>query len=70
MPRNPTFFCASFFPFFALSTPRFPRQFSSPKSPLSGTSSLLILVEKRERAMAGHRKKENPFFLPREKKAS
>ena len=34
------------FSFFALSTPPFPRQFSSPKSPLSGTSDLLFLEKK------------------------
>ena len=69
----PTCFAASFFPSFALSTPPFPRQFSSPKSPLSGTSFLLFLVQRRQPAGAGfwgrfwtgspHRKKkENPFF--------
>ena len=49
----PTFFCASFFPFFALSTPAFPRQFSSAKSCISGTSDLLFLVEKRQPPGAG-----------------
>ena len=44
---SPTFFCASFFPFFVLSAPPFPGHFSSPKSLLSGTSDLLFLVEKR-----------------------
>ena len=43
---KPTFFCASFFPF--CLPPPFTRQFSSPKSPLSGTSDLLFLVEKRQ----------------------
>ena len=70
-----------FFFFFALSNPPFPRRFSSPKSPLSGTLSLLFLVKKRQPAEAGfwgrfwtgspHRKrkkKENPFFLAREKR--
>ena len=68
-----TFFCASFFPFFTLSTPRFPWQFSSPKSPLSGNSNLLFLVETRQPARDGFgggfwtgsptpEKKENPLF--------
>ena len=73
---EPPFFCASFFPFFfALSTPPFPGQFSSPKSPLSGISDLLFLVEKRhDPAGVGfwggfwtgsppQEKKENPLFL-------
>ena len=70
--HSPTFFCASFFPFFALSDPPFPRQFSSPKSPLAGTSDLFFLVEKRQPAGAGfwgrfwtrspHRKKGKSFF--------
>ena len=72
------FFCASFFPFFALP---FPRQFSSPKSgPSSGTSGpflapqvySVLLVEKRQPARAGfwgrfwtgspHRKKSQNTF--------
>ena len=75
---RPTFFCASFFPFFALSAPPFPRQFSSPKSSLSGTSDLLFLVEKRQPAGAGfwgrfwtrspHRKKRKILFFWRAKK--
>ena len=66
------------FSFFALSTPPFPRQLSSPKSPLSGTSNLLFLVEKRQPARAGfwgrfwtgspHRKKGKSFFLARARK--
>ena len=50
----PPFFVHSFFPFCALSTPPFPRQSSSPKSPL----------------FAPQEKKENPFFvlLAREKR--
>ena len=68
----PFFFCASFFPLFAVSTPPFPRQCSSPKSPSSGTSDLVFLVEKKSTCRAGfwgrfwtgspHRKKENPLF--------
>ena len=69
----PTFFCASFFPSFTLSAPPFPRQFSSPKSSLSGTSDLLFLVEKRQPPGAGfwgrflgrgspHRKKRKILF--------
>ena len=67
-----TFILCILFPFFALSTPPFPRQFSSPKSPLSGTSFLLFLVEKRQPAGLGFGdgsgrgcptgKKGNPFF--------
>ena len=59
--------------FFALSTPPFPRQFSSPKSCLSGTSDLLFLVEKMQPAGSGfwgrfwtglsHRKKRKVFFF-------
>ena len=70
---KPTFFCASFFPFFTLSAPPFPRQFSSPKSSLSGTSDLLFLVEKRQPPGAGfwgrfwtrspHRKKRKILFF-------
>ena len=41
------------FSFSPLSTPPLPRQFSSPKSPLSATSNLLFLVEKRQAARAG-----------------
>ena len=79
-PQRPTFFCASFFPFFALSAPPFPTQFSSPKSPLSGTSDLLFLVEKRQPAGAGfwgrfwtgspRGKKGKSFFSGARKKVS
>ena len=74
---SPTFFAHPFFLFFfALSTPPFPRQFSSPKSCLSGTSDLLFRVKKRQPPGAGfwgwswtglpHRgKQENPFFFLR-----
>ena len=76
--QRPTFFCASFFPFFTLSAPSFPRQFSSPKSSLSGTSDLLFLVEKRQPPGAGfwgrfwtrspHRKKRKILFFWRAEK--
>ena len=75
---NTFFFCASFFPFFTLSAPPFPRQFSSPKSSLSGTSDLLFLVEKRQPPGAGfrgrfwtrspHRKKRKIVFSGARKK--
>ena len=39
---HPTFFCASFFPFFAFSAPPFPRQFSSPKSSLLGPQTYSV----------------------------
>ena len=69
----PTFFCASFSSFLCPVHPTLPSQFPSPKSPLSGTSDLLFLVEKRQLAGAGFgdgsgrgcptgkKKKENPF---------
>ena len=67
-----------FFLFFALSAPPFPTQFSSPKSPLSGTSHLLFLVEKRQLTGAGFGdgsgrgrptgKKGKSFFFWRAKK--
>ena len=50
---NLAVFCASFFPFFALSTPPFLRQFSSPRAPPSGTSDPVFLAEKRQFAGAG-----------------
>ena len=70
---HPPFLVHPFFLFSALFAPPFPGQFSSPKSPLSGSSDLLFLVEKRQPAGAGvlgtvldgvapQEKKENPFF--------
>ena len=74
----PPFFVHPFFLFFALSAPPFPTQFSSSKSPLSGTSDLLFLVEERQPAGAGfwgrfwtrspHRKKRKILFFWRAKK--
>ena len=59
--------------FFALSTPPFPRQFSSPKSLFVWTSDLLFLVEKRQPGGVGfwgrfwtrspHRKKRKILFF-------
>ena len=72
------FLCILFSFFLALSAPPFPTQFSSPKSPLSGTSDQLFLVEKRQPARAGfwgrfwtgspHRKKRKILFFWRAKK--
>ena len=75
----PTFFCASFFPFFALSAPPFPGHVSSPKSP--SFWDLRSTLSRREKAtcrgwvlgtvldgVAPQEKKENPFFLAREKR--
>ena len=69
----PPFFAHPFFLFLALSIPPLPSQFSSPKFPLSGTSDLLFLVEKRQPAEAGfwgrfwtgspHRKKRKILFF-------
>ena len=76
----PPFFVHPFFLFFAQSAPRFPTQCSSPKSPLSGTSDLLFLVEKRQLAGAGfwgrfwtgspHRKKRKLLFSGARKNVS
>ena len=74
--RNPLFFGAFFFPF----CPVLPQAIFLPKSPLSGTSNVLLLVEKRQLAGAGfwgrfwtgspHRKKgKSFFFLALEKRA-
>ena len=69
---HPNFLLRILFPFFVLSTPPFPSQVSSPKSPLSGTPDLLFVVEKRQPAGAGfwgrfwmgspHRKNKIFFF--------
>ena len=74
------FFVHPFFLFFTPSAPPFPTKFSSPKSPLSGTSVLLFLVKKWQPAGAGfwgrfwtgspHRKKRNILFFWRAKKRS
>ena len=53
----PTFFCASFFPFFALSTPPFPRQFLPQNPPFWDLRSTL-----------SSREKVKSFFLPCEKR--
>ena len=76
--KSHLFFVHPFFLFFALSAPPFPTQFSSPKSPLSGTSDLLFVVEKWQPAGAGfwgrfwtgslHRKKRKILFFWRAKK--
>ena len=76
---KPTFFCASFFPFFALSAPPFPGHFSSPKS--TSFWDLRSTLSRREKATCRgwvlgdgsgrgrpRGKKENPFFLAREKR--
>ena len=73
-----TFFCASFFPLSALSTHPCPGNFLPQKSPLSGTSDLLFLVEKRQPAGGGfwrrfwtrspHRKKMKNLVFWRAKK--
>ena len=73
-------FLCILFSFFAFSAPPFPRQFSSPKSSLSGTSDLLFLVEERQPAGAGfwgrfwtrspHRKKRKVLSFWRAKKVS
>ena len=72
---NPPFFCASFF--FCHVPPPFPRQFSYP---LSGSLSLLFLLEKRQLAGAAfwgrfwtglpHRKIRKIFFSGARKKVS
>ena len=74
----PTFFCASFFPFFCPVHPALPQAIFFPQIPSSGTSDLLFLVEKTWPAGAGfwgrfwtgfpHRKKGKSFFLAREKR--
>ena len=76
----PPFFAHPFFLFLPCAPPPFPRQFSSPKSCLSGTSDLLFLVEKRQPPEPGfwgrlwmgppHRKKGKSFFSGVRKKVS
>ena len=52
-PSPPPFFAHPFFPFLPCPPHPFPRQFSSQKSPLSGTSDPLFLTEKRQPLGAG-----------------